>query len=110
MRQESASSLKRGLKRGHVNSPVPREGTDLRRTYDEFYSNRGTPVSPRPDLEGPLGRRIVGNQIAQLINFYGLDIRVHGRCSENFRRKTYWLVGEWFGREYVDYLAQRLGK
>lgn len=40
-------------------------------------------------------------EIQSLIDFYGLDI---WRVS----KYHYMLVGEWFGKEYKDYLAEKL--
>lgn len=36
-----------------------------------------------------------------LRDFYGLDIR-------NFGRRRWCLVGEWFGKEYKDYIAEKI--
>lgn len=52
--------------------------------------------------------------IEMLKNFYGLDIRCFGRAAGYKGRGSapgrWCLVGEWFGREYKDYLAERIAK
>jgi hypothetical protein len=81
------------MKRGRVPSRgEPREGTKVRAVYDLFMTHKGTPVSysraHRPEI------------IDRLTDNWGLDIRRVGKGR-------YLLAGEWFGREYVDYVAAR---
>lgn len=72
---------------------LPGEGTKLRAAYDHFLSHKGKAVSEnisyrtREDLE----------------NYYGLDIRRVGFGK-------WMLCGEWFGKVYIDYLAEHLSK
>lgn len=93
MRHAPASQLL-----GRATNPAgaaPRQGTQLRAVYDLFQANRGRPIAfLTSDFGGP-------NRIAQLVDYYGLDIR-------RLRRGRWILAGEWFGRVYVDYVAQRL--
>lgn len=93
MRHAPASQLL-----GRATVPVgasPRKGTRLRAAYDLFQANKGRPIA---FLSGDFGGT---NAIAALVDYYGLDIR----C---LRRGEWILAGEWFGRVYVDYVAQRL--
>lgn len=76
---------------------VPREGTKLRELYDLLQSRRGLPI------EIPITRVFPISSIAQLTDFYGLDIR---RLGPGYKRWI--LAGEWFGLEYRDYIAARL--
>lgn len=92
------------LKRKHSGAPtnkVPTEGTDLRKVYDLFQANKGVPISD--SVYGVIGRHST-RAIADLTDYYGLDLRNLG--SDRHPRWT--LVGEWFGRVYVDYVAERL--
>jgi hypothetical protein len=72
---------------------LPREGTKLREIYDLFQANKGLPIAFKSDPHG--------TRVANLINFYGLDLR----C---IRQGKWVLAGEWFGKVYVDYIAQRV--
>ena len=67
----------------------------MRAAFDEFQANKGIPIEFRADVHNP---RIM----ASLIDFYGLDIRHAGRKSQ------YILAGEWIGKVYIDYIAERL--
>lgn len=90
MRCDSAATA-RGRE---FNQLRPREGTRLRATYDLFMANRGVPIDWRhPDRHGAT--------VAQLRDFYGLDIRRIGP-------KRYVLAGEWFGKTYIDYISDHL--
>lgn len=75
---------------------LPREGTNLRKAYDLFQNNKGVIINT---TLRELGIDRGGSN--QLIDFYGLDIRKFG-----YRR--WCLVGEWFGKVYVDYLAEKI--
>lgn len=92
MRNASANSVKRP---SSVLQRIPREGTALRATWDLFQANKGKPVCIR----------LRPSVLRQLEDFYGLDIRhiYHGGGPVH-----YMLVGEWFGRVYIDYLAEEL--
>lgn len=90
MRTTSAAQAK-----GKETSPrqnAPRPGTAIRVAYDLLQANHGLPVTIR-DPYGVIK--------AQLQDIYGLDIR---NCGQH----RYLLAGEWFGRVYIDYVAERL--
>lgn len=89
----TAAKIK-GVRGGGPLQDKPREGTPLRETYDLFQANRGIPISYTRDRHRSM-------QIPQLQDFYGLDIR-------NVGYGRWLLAGEWFGRVYVDYVAERL--
>jgi hypothetical protein len=102
----SASQIKKARGSKVELRPMPREGTKLRRAYDLFQANKGIPV------EFP--RTMLGvAQINNLQDFYGLDIRIAQRAYEkdgygNNRPPLSMLAGEWFGRVYIDYVAERI--
>jgi hypothetical protein len=85
----SAATLK-GNNKGRLLKDKPREGTRTRRIYDMFYDNKGKVIdfctTKNPDA-------VI---IPQLTDVYGLDIR-------RIRKNKWCLVGEWFGKVYVDY-------
>lgn len=84
----------KGAKYGPLHE-APREGTRLREIYDLLQSNKGTPT----DFTC---RKRDTNRIDQLRDFYGLDIR-------NIGYRRWLLAGEWFGKVYIDYVAERVG-
>lgn len=107
MRQESAASVKG---RAHCQL-APREGTKLRTIYDAFYASKGVPIDSPFGLVDGYQRQA----IEQLRSFWGLDIRFvpgsnAGRRGRGKALGKWVLVGEWFGRTYVDYIADRLAK
>jgi hypothetical protein len=69
----------------------PHPNTKIGQVYDYFQANKGKVV---PYIQG----NTRGTTMSQLIDVYGLDIRRMGH-------KQYALVGEWFGKVYIDYLA-----
>lgn len=94
MRMQSAASAK-----GKFTRPmnlIPTEGSKIRKLYDQFMTNKAVPIFP--DINGN-GAEI----IRRLTDFYGLDIRPFDRQKP----RKYWLVGEWFGSTYLDYVADR---
>lgn len=93
MRALPASHLK-GSARLQVH-PRPRDGTKLRKLYDLFAASKGKAI--------PFKCAGYQRQVADLVDYYGLDIR-------RVRNGTWILAGEWFGRVYVDYIADRLAK
>lgn len=96
MKPASASQIKGTKRRGPPPRSLPREGTRLRALYDLFMANKGAVINRPLTIEFDLG----GIAIEQLRNFYGLDIRCVGYGQ--------WLLaGEWFGRVYIDYVAER---
>ncbi len=106
MRLPSASDFaEKGDKRrkwgGHKTN-LPRQGSKLRATYDRLTANPGIPISIDDIVPGPSRDR--ANQIRQLVDFYGLDIRLWRRASFDRDESTLWLLaGEWNGKEYTDY-------
>lgn len=98
MRTESAASAK-----GKWScQQIPREGTRLRAGYFLFQANKGLPIeaSLSEIFCSPRDKR-ASNSIEQLRSFYGMDIRKLGP-------RRWVLAGEWFGREYRDYIADRI--
>lgn len=80
---------------------VPREGSRLRAIYDLFQSRKGLPVE--------FYQRRYGAEIRQLTDFYGFDIRrLQSGNSQTGRASLYVLAGEWFGKVYIDYIAERI--
>ena len=69
----------------------PKDGTATRKAYDLFYTNKGKPV---PFCTTPVNYAALN----QLIDVYGLDIR-------RLKKNTWCLVGEWYGKVYIDYLV-----
>lgn len=100
MKMESAAAAK-GIPQSHKGNLLPAEGTRLRRTYDLLMANKGIPIEEHLTRFG--GADGNGQEIEQLRNFYGLDIRrlAYGRWV---------LAGEWFGRVYHDYIADRINE
>lgn len=103
MRCETAARVK-AWKRRHESVPLqvaPRVGTRLRKTYDALMACKGAPIE--------IQYRYLGPDISMLVNFYGLDVRLVKQGSKRTDRlSTYVLAGEWFGRVYVDYIAEHL--
>jgi len=86
------SSFKTKYARAHLRE-VPQDGSKIREMYDFFLSRKGQVVSPR----------ISARLREDLQSYYGLDIRKVGYGQ--------WvLCGEWFGKVYIDYLAEHLSK
>lgn len=79
----------------------PKEGTALRKYYDLFTENKGLPVQVA--VKSTLPNAFTGVRLEQLRSRYGLDIR-------RLRTKEWVLVGEWDGRVYIDYIAERMSK
>lgn len=99
MRCPTASQIK-GARRAPV-QPLPREGTRTRQVYDLLQANKGRPVDV-----GVRGTKL-GSIIRNLEDFYGLDIRwLQNGSSRTGRQTFYMLAGEWFGRVYIDYVAE----
>lgn len=90
----SANDIKRH--RAPEHDSLPRQGTELRGVYDQLMASRGS-VVPVGDLTAR--RNNLSGMYNLLQDYYGLDIRrLHG---------GWLLAGEWFGRVYVDYVAER---
>lgn len=76
------------------------------RLYDKLQANKGTAIN----ITG-FKPNILKATLNQLIDFYGLDIRQTQRGNKRLGlQPEYTLVGEWFGRVYIDYLAERMEK
>lgn len=92
MHTNTAAQMK-SSKRGTVQefqNHKPREGTQTRMLYDLFYDNKGKVIDfCTTNLKN-------ANMLAPLIDTYGLDIR-------RIKKNKWCLVGEWFGKVYVDY-------
>jgi hypothetical protein len=87
----SVSEMK-GLKYGrHSRLERPSSGTLLGNVYERLYAARGKPVAIK----------YCGPHLERLRDYYGLDIR-------RLRYGQYVLAGEWFGKVYVDYIAEHL--
>jgi hypothetical protein len=100
MHVETVSSMKGSLDNRHQERPG--SGTRLGDLYELFKANEGIPIGglsfTRSDYSG----------IGQLQDYYGLDIRCIRRGGHQRGKSTWVLAGEWFGSEYVDYIAQRI--
>lgn len=94
----TAAEIKTG-KRHHSARHIPYEGTAARKAFDVLFAHKGAPVfvSIAPHVRAPL------------TDVYGLDLRLIRRGDRRVGRKSQWLLaGEWFGKVYVDYVAERL--
>lgn len=101
MKCMSAAAIK-GLKSRPEND-FPQEGTAVRQVYDRFQSNKGIPIE-FDYVDGPLN-----TIFNRLTDTYGLDIRRVRRAHKWSKSKSMFvLAGEWFGKVYVDYIAERL--
>ena len=94
MRTLSASEAK-GRSKAH-NNLIPKPNTKLRQVYDLLQNNKGRVVDTS-ELDRTAKQYLSGI----LPDYYGLDIR-------RMAKHRHCLVGEWFGRQYVDYVAERL--
>lgn len=104
MRCATAAEIKSHGKYGAHNA-APREGSRLRAVYDRFLANKGVPIEIHPP-------EFDGTMRIKFADFYGLDIRLLSRGYvrngyEKSRKSTYVLAGEWFGRVYIDYIAEK---
>src|SRR5690348_6959141 len=89
---ETAASIK-GIRRGPLQDK-PRKGTKIRALYDRLQASKGLPIT----FSATRGRYMM---IDQLRDAYGLDLR-------NVGYGQWMLAGEWFGKVYVDYVAERM--
>lgn len=105
MRCATAAEIKAG--KNHCAAQrdlIPREGTRIREVYDLFQSRRGLPVEFQT-TDTAADKTI----LIRLIDTYRMDIRCIRKGSRRVGRRSLWLLaGEWFGRVYVDYVAQHL--
>lgn len=101
MRCETLTHAKRG-KWGAL-QPLPKEGSRIRWIYDRLMENKGQPIPLKLNASGDSRR------MQSLQDFYGLDIRrLQSGNSRTGRSSLYVAAGEWFGRVYVDYIAEHL--
>ncbi len=109
MRCMSISRIK-GTIRGKKYKPLsnkPRWGTKTRRMFDYLQAHKAEPVT----LDTYGDRGTIKIMISRLMDFYGLDIRLtRGTRLHGNRHAEYTLVGEWFGKVYVDYVAEKMEK
>lgn len=91
MRGDSVASLQGKTRL----QPLPRQGTFIRKVYDELREKAGHPVQL-----GVLENKAI---IEQLRTFYCCDIIAMGKG-------VYTLTGEWDGKMYIDYVKQRFEK
>lgn len=111
MKQASAHSIKGNRDRGAVQSFEPKAGTKIRALYDLLMANKGIPV------RASITTIAFNTAVENLRDFYGLDIRKlpidrkrgHG-CGRGSGPATWVLAGEWFGKVYIDYIADRVGR
>lgn len=93
MKVESVASFKGSRVGNRKTRKDPADGTALRKLYDLFYRNKGKVITHvfTSQSYGALN---------QLRDFYGLDIR-------KIAQRKWCLVGEWFGKDYIDYLVNK---
>jgi hypothetical protein len=79
----------------------PAHGTLIGDLYERFMAAKGKPIE--------LSTEYISPRMAALTDYYGLDIRLVQRANKRKGFKsTYVLAGEWFGKVYIDYIAERL--
>lgn len=101
MKALSVSQIK-GMKVCRNSSELPRAGGRTREAYDLFMANKGVPIvwDRKPKY---------GRVLPDLVDYFGLDIRcIQKGNSRTCRPSKYVLAGEWFGKVYVDYIAEHL--
>lgn len=102
MRCATVASIKYPKRSRIQENSAPKAGTNIRSAYDLFKQHPGEPVEFKQ-----FPNHIT--TIPKLTDYYGLDIRkVQQGNSRTGRPSLYMLVGEWFGRVYIDYVAQRI--
>jgi hypothetical protein len=80
---------------GHIQM-WPSEGTTLRAIWDLLQANKGKFVCVYPFIPPTATHSYRSN----LTNVWGLDIA--------YKKGGQWcLIGEWKGKDYVDYLAEK---
>lgn len=106
----TVSSMKGINTAPRLNEPTP--GTRIRRLWDKLQANRGLMVE-LTDLgyhRSTTGTHL-NHDLERLRDSWGLDIRVKRRGGIKGRRgqlpALYCLVGEWDGKVYIDYVAER---
>lgn len=106
MRSLSATQIKRNIKGKKTNSlrREPAEGTVTRELFDKLTASIGKPINILENTMTERERHSICSALARLRLFYGLDIRLI-RISSSKGSGLHCLVGEWFGKIYVDYTA-----
>lgn len=99
MRIASVAQIKRSATRKF--DPEPQPGTKLRELWDLLQANRGVPVPVIGD------RDRTADMLRKLDITFGLDIVTVRPQSKHSGARQVMLVGEWFGRKYVDYRGAR---
>lgn len=105
MRMESAAAAKATasakVRRGPPGNQWPAEGTKIRAVYDLLMASKGLPVEVNLSRMFNSNGGADGRRIQDLRDYYGLDIR-------KLSNGRWVLAGEWFGKTYVDYIADRI--
>jgi len=114
MTHASSAATMKGRRNYAFAQQKPRENTITRSVYDRLMENRGREVSLTDLTTSTTNPNEI---VAHLQITYDLDIRARiiykgrGKGRGRGREKDcgrYCLVGEWFGKHYVDYLAEVL--
>jgi hypothetical protein len=104
--QSVGNIMNRKGSKGRIQN-IPNEGSKIREVYDQFQASKGVPIEWSYKTSGCCGRRLMQD----LKDYYGLDIRrIQSGSSKTGRKSLYVLAGEWFGSEYVDYIAKVIEK
>lgn len=98
-RTKSAAMIK-GLRRQPPPDKKPKEGTKLREAFDWFRENKGIAVEWNTD------KRQGWNELSQLREYYGFDLRLVRKGKNPNERGLWLLAGEYIGREYVSYVEK----
>src|SRR6266404_2959165 len=81
----------------HNKRDLPREGSKIRELYDLFMANKGKIIAISLNLNGDTSSN---RRKEYLQDSYGLDIRKV--CNGKWI-----LAGEWDGKVYIDYMANK---
>lgn len=98
MRVLTVSEIKGGWRSHCVQRDYPAPGTAADQVYRRLVADKGRAVFVGDITAAYRFKRA----IADLMDFYGLDIR------KGPRRGWYILAGEWFGSHYSDYVVQAI--
>lgn len=102
MRCATAAEIKKI--KGSRRQKIPAEGTKIRAIFDALHASKGALVD-LTEIQHDTTTMI------QLTDIYGLDIRQIGRGYCRTGKRSIWvLAGEWFGKVYIDYIAEHLEK
>lgn len=106
MRDLSVTEIKRrtkGLKL-FAKRQKPEEGSSRREIYDRLMANAGKTVCLFEEKDEH-EKRMILSSLGHLEVEYGLDIRLVQHGWKDKRPTLHVLAGEWFGKIYVDYIA-----